>query len=73
MALNAASHNIPGEKTGPVTGHPPPVDEDSKSAILGASKSESIGQNAPGRDGGDTDAEPKAESEDKLRKEKEKA
>lgn len=51
MALNAASHNIPGEKTGPVTGAPPALDDKAKSAVLSASEKEPTGQSAPGREG----------------------
>ncbi|KAK5009949.1 hypothetical protein LTR28_012576 [Elasticomyces elasticus] len=52
MALNAASHNTPGEKTGPVTGPPPPVSNEATDAILGAAEKDTEGQSSPGRDGG---------------------
>ena len=52
MALNAASHNIPGEPTGPATDPPPAPDDATKSAILGATENDPVGQNMPGRDGG---------------------
>lgn len=52
MALNAASHNIPGEQTGPVTGPPPALDDKAKSAVLSASEKDPTGQHVPGRDGG---------------------
>ncbi|KAF2459781.1 valyl-tRNA synthetase-like protein [Lineolata rhizophorae] len=73
MALNAASHNVAGEKTGPVSGQPPSLAEDSKSAILGASESDPTGQHAPGRDGGERNKEKKIKSEKELEKERIKA
>ena len=69
MALNAASHNVPGEETGPISGQPPPLAKDSKSAILDAANGDAAGQNAPGKDGG----EQKAKSERELAKENQKA
>lgn len=73
MALNGASHNVPGEKTGPTTAHPPAPSAESKAAILDAANGDAVGQSAPGRDGGDSNGEAKGKSEEKLRKEKEKA
>lgn len=52
-----------GEKTGPVTGAPPPVSDESKNAILQASNEDVVGQSAPGQDGGDKDAGKKQKSE----------
>jgi valyl-tRNA synthetase len=73
MALNAASHNIPGEKTGPITAPPPSLGEDSKKAILENASNEATGQSAPGQDGGDKDASKKVKSEKELEKERKKA
>jgi valyl-tRNA synthetase len=73
MALNAASHNIPGEKTGPITAPPPSLGEDSKKAILENASNEATGQSAPGKDGGDKDAGKKVKSEKELEKERKKA
>ena len=63
MALNAASHNIPGEQTGPATGQPPSVPAETAAAIVDASQKDPVGQQAPGRDGGDKDAGKKVKSE----------
>ena len=73
MAVNAASHNTPGEKTGPATGPPPPASQETKSAILNAANGEPTGQSAPGRDSVAMQAGEQGKSEEKLRKEKEKA
>lgn len=74
MALNAASHNIPGEKTGPVSGQPPSLSSDAKDAILGASQQDATGQHAPGKDAGtDMIGEKKVKSEKELEKERKKA
>ncbi|KAK4629503.1 Valine--tRNA ligase, mitochondrial [Fulvia fulva] len=73
MALNHASHNPTGEPTGPATGHPPPVSNDTKSAILEAANGDAKGQPAPGKDGGDNNGEQKQKSEKELAKEKAKA
>ena len=51
MAVNAASHNVAGEKTGPVTEPPPELPSDAKNDIIGASLEDQVGQHAPGRDG----------------------
>ena len=52
MALNAASHNPTGEKTGAISGQPPPLANDVKDAILGPANDDVTGQSAPGQDGG---------------------
>ncbi|KAL9065210.1 MAG: hypothetical protein Q9157_007553, partial [Trypethelium eluteriae] len=65
MALNAASHNIPGEATGPASGQPPPVSQETASAIINASQQDPMGQQAPGRDGGAKDDGQKSEIEEK--------
>ena len=63
MALNAASHNITGEATGPVSGAPPPIDENTKSAILQAAADQG-GQSAPGQEHPkDPQEDPKASQE----------
>ncbi|KAK3708441.1 hypothetical protein LTR37_011537 [Vermiconidia calcicola] len=73
MALNAASHNPTGEKTGTVSGQPPPPSNDVKAAILEAANGDLQGNNAPGKDGGDKDGEKKEKSEKELAKERQKA
>ncbi|GAB7363834.1 hypothetical protein MBLNU230_g4399t1 [Neophaeotheca triangularis] len=73
MALNAASHNIPGEKTGPATGQPPPPSDDTKAALLDSAKGDAEGHNAPGKDGGEKGGEKKEKSERELAKERQKA
>lgn len=73
MALNGASHNIPGEPTGPTTGAPPPPSADTKAAVAGATAQDTVGQSAPGQDGGDKDAPKKEKTEKELKKEREKA
>ncbi|KAK5172355.1 uncharacterized protein LTR77_003994 [Saxophila tyrrhenica] len=73
MALNAASHNPTGEKTGPVSGQPPPPSDDTKNAVLEAANGDLKGHNAPGQDGGDKKGETKQKSEKELAKEKAKA
>lgn len=73
MALNHASHNPTGERTGPATGAPPAPSAESKAAILEAANSDIIGNSAPGKDGGDADAPKKEKSEKELAKEKAKA
>ena len=73
MALNAASHNATGEKTGPVTGQPPPLSDDTKAAVLEAANGDVSGQHAPGKDFGDKDGEKKEKSERELAKERQKA
>lgn len=54
---------LAGEKTGPITGQPPPVDKDVASDLLGSSEKDPVGQSAPGRDGGDPEAGKKIKSE----------
>ncbi|KAK4980865.1 hypothetical protein LTR66_010321 [Elasticomyces elasticus] len=73
MALNAASHNIPGEKTGPISGQPPPLSNDAKNAILGATEADPEGQSTPGKDGGDRALLKKQKTEKELAKERAKA
>jgi valyl-tRNA synthetase len=41
-----------GEKTGPVTGPPPPLSSDTKSAIADAASSSTLGAHVPGQDAG---------------------
>jgi valyl-tRNA synthetase len=71
MALNAASHNTAGVKTGPVSGQPPKVDDETREAILKASN-EQGGQSAPGREY-EKEPEKKQKSEKELSREKAKA
>lgn len=73
MALNHASHNPTGEKTGPASGQPPPPSAESKAAILDAANGDIKGQSAPGKDGGDSNAPAKQKTEKELAKEKAKA
>ncbi|MCJ1252736.1 hypothetical protein MMC24_000542 [Lignoscripta atroalba] len=73
MALNAASHNPTGEKTGPITGQPPQVSSEATAALLGAQKTDALGQHEGGQDGGDKDEGKKVKNEKELEKERKKA
>lgn len=73
MALNAASHNSAGIKTGTVSGQPPPTSTETASAILGASKADPIGHHEAGKDNGDKEAGVKVKSEKELERERRKA
>ncbi|MCJ1393754.1 hypothetical protein MMC18_006630 [Xylographa bjoerkii] len=73
MALNAASHNPTGEKTGPVSGPPPPTSSETSAALLGAQKDDPLGQHAGGQDGEDQDEGKKIKSEKELEKGRKKA
>ncbi|KAL2050731.1 hypothetical protein ABVK25_008969 [Lepraria finkii] len=66
MALNAASHNPAGEKTGPISGQPPSASQETTAALLGASKDDPMGQHECGQDRGDKDAPKKIKSEKEL-------
>lgn len=73
MALNAASHNAPGVKTGPATGAPPSVSAEASTAILKASQVDPTGHHEGGKDGGDRKADTKEKSAKELDKERKKA
>ncbi len=73
MALNAASHNPGGEKTGPISGLPPPASSETVAALLGASKDDPMGQHEGGKDQGDKEAPKKVKSEKELEKDRKKA
>ena len=73
MALNAASHNTPGLRTGPTSGQPPAVSSESTVALLEASKEDAMGQHEGGQDGGDKAAGTKVKSAKELEKERKKA
>lgn len=73
MALNAASYNTAGEKTGPITAAPPALADSLKKDLLDSASSDTTGQGAPGKDGGDKDAGKKAKTEKELEKERKKA
>ncbi|KAI4105861.1 MAG: hypothetical protein L6R37_002507 [Teloschistes peruensis] len=73
MALNAASHNSAGVKTGPVTEQPPQVSSEAVSDLLKSSEGDPMGQHQGGKDGGDKDADKKVKSEKELEKERKKA
>ncbi|KAL8947813.1 MAG: hypothetical protein Q9222_005940 [Ikaeria aurantiellina] len=73
MALNAASHNSAGVKTGPVTEQPPQASTEAMSDLMGASKTDPMGQHQGGKDGGEKNAEQKVKSEKELEKECKKA
>ena len=62
-----------GEQTGPVTGAPPKLSDDTKNAVLNAASEQHVGQSAPGKDGGDKDVGQKLKSEKELKKEAAKA
>ena len=73
MALNAASHNPPGIKTGPVSGQPPSASPETTAALLGASKGDPMGQHERGQDQGDQMADTKIKSAKELEKDRKKA
>lgn len=72
MALNAASHNPAGVKTGPISGQPPPLSSETAAAVSDASRQDKLGHNEGGRDGGDKQAGAKIKSEKELEKERKK-
>lgn len=73
MALNAASHNAPGVKTGPASGPPPSASAETTAALLQASKDDPTGHNEGGKDDGDKMAGAKEKSAKELEKERIKA
>lgn len=80
MATNPASYNPAGIETGPVSGPPPPVSKEVKSAISEATSSSPLGSHVPGKDAGSkvgsaevAEGEPKVKSEKELEKERKKA
>jgi valyl-tRNA synthetase len=72
MALNASSHNVAGEKTGPITAPPPALSDDVKKDLLGAADVDGTGQSAPGREN-EQGIEKKEKSAKELEKERKKA
>ena len=52
-----------GDKTGPVTGQPPTVSNETTAALLGASGKDATGQSQGGQDQPDKDAPQKVKSE----------
>lgn len=72
MALNASSHNVTGESTGPTTAPPPAVAEDVKKDIINASEADGVGQSAPGREN-EKGVEKKEKTAKELEKERKKA
>ncbi|KAL9051710.1 MAG: hypothetical protein Q9162_005860 [Coniocarpon cinnabarinum] len=71
MALNASSHNTPGEQTGPTTGPAPPASDETKLAILSAANGEPTGQTVPsGTAVGPSGNLNHPKSEEKIAKEK---
>jgi valyl-tRNA synthetase len=72
MALNASSHNIAGEKTGPITAPPPAVAEDTKKDLLDSAQADGTGQSAPGREN-EKGVDKKEKSAKELEKERKKA
>ena len=64
---------IAGEKTGPISGQPPPVSSEATEAIISSAEKDPKGINAPGQDGGDSDAPKKVKTEKELAKERAKA
>lgn len=72
MALNASSHNVAGEKTGPITAPPPALSDEVKKDLLGAADTDGTGQSAPGREN-EKGVEKKEKSAKELEKERKKA
>ena len=54
---------IAGEKTGPISGQPPPTSDETTAALLGAAKQDPMGQHEGGHDGPDKEAGQKVKSE----------
>ena len=52
-----------GEKTGPISGQPPPASSETTAALLGAAKEDPMGQHEGGHDGPDKEAGEKVKSE----------
>ncbi|KUJ22727.1 valyl-tRNA synthetase-like protein [Mollisia scopiformis] len=80
MATNAASYNPIGEETGPVSGAPPPVSNETKAALKDATNSSATGSHTPGQDAGSKvgtaeagEREKKVKSEKELERERKKA
>ncbi|KAE8447460.1 Valine--tRNA ligase, mitochondrial [Mollisiaceae sp. DMI_Dod_QoI] len=80
MATNAASYNPIGEETGPVSGKPPPLSNETKSALNDATNSSATGSHVTGQDAGSkvgtaqaVEGEKKVKSEKELEKERKKA
>ncbi|TAQ85760.1 hypothetical protein B7494_g5903 [Chlorociboria aeruginascens] len=80
MATNAVSSNPIGEETGPVSGRPPPVSDETKSTLADAAQSDTIGAHVPGQDAGSKvgtaeahEGEKKVKSEKELERERKKA
>ncbi|KAL5320915.1 hypothetical protein ACEPPN_011725 [Leptodophora sp. 'Broadleaf-Isolate-01'] len=77
MATNAASHNPIGEETGPVSGKPLPVSDETKAALADATNSSPIGTHVAGQDAGSkvgtAEAGTKVKSEKELERERKKA
>ncbi|KAF8866576.1 valyl-tRNA synthetase-like protein [Acephala macrosclerotiorum] len=80
MATNAASYNPISEETGPVSGNPPPVPNETKAALKDATNSSATGSHTPGQDAGSkvgtaqtADGEKKVKSEKELERERKKA
>ena len=55
--------SVAGEKTGPISGPPPPASLETTAALLGSQKDDPLGQHDGGQDGGDQDAGKKLKSE----------
>lgn len=72
MALNASSHNVTGEKTGPSSGPPPAVSDEVKKELLDAANADGAGQHAPGQEN-EKGVEKKEKSAKELEKERKKA
>ncbi|RDL36863.1 Valyl-tRNA synthetase-like protein [Venustampulla echinocandica] len=77
MATNSGSSN---PKTGPVSGNPPPISNETKAAIQDAAKASAIGSHVPGESGGSnvtvanaSDSGKKVKSEKELERERKKA
>ena len=63
---------VVGEQTGPVTGKPPSVSNETKAALIEAAKTSAIGQHAPGKDtGSKVGTAEAADGEKKVKSEKE--
>lgn len=72
MATDATLYNPIGDETGPVSGKPPPLSNETKAAVSEAAKSSPTGSHVPGQDAGSKVGTAGAgEGEKKVKSEKE--
>jgi valyl-tRNA synthetase len=65
-------NQLVGEETGPVSGKPPALSNETKAAVAGAAQSDPIGSHVPGQDAGSkVGTAAAAEGDKKVKSEKE--